>query len=273
MFLHGYGAINPFIYGKWIKHLVYNGHVVLYPRYQQNIFSPAPTKFIGNIDTAFVEAVSYLQNNDWKVDTSPIVVGHSYGGSMSAYLGVNWQESRIPKPKVVFACEPGTGPFKATKLESYNQMDSDILLAVVVGDDDKTVGDEMGKNIFATSPTELKAFFHQFAHTDTTYDISAGHYEPAANDFALDNGHKNYTSQKSERVSKIDIVDTRLYWSILDNLISLSNDKNLSKNEFDKAMKIIVQNYVAWSERNPFVSPTLKLDSDMTIEKDTELGH
>jgi hypothetical protein len=40
VFLHGYGAYNPMIYGKWIKHLVRNGNIVIYPRYQKNNFFP-----------------------------------------------------------------------------------------------------------------------------------------------------------------------------------------------------------------------------------------
>ena len=34
VFLHGYGAIDPSIYGHWIRHLVLQGNIVIYPRYQ-----------------------------------------------------------------------------------------------------------------------------------------------------------------------------------------------------------------------------------------------
>ncbi|MEZ4892408.1 MAG: hypothetical protein R2778_05270 [Saprospiraceae bacterium] len=38
VFLHGYGAYNPMAYGKWIKHLVAKGNIVIYPRYQKICF-------------------------------------------------------------------------------------------------------------------------------------------------------------------------------------------------------------------------------------------
>ena len=43
--IHGYGALNPLIYGDWIKHLVRKGHIVIYPRYQRNLFFPRPPRF------------------------------------------------------------------------------------------------------------------------------------------------------------------------------------------------------------------------------------
>ena len=48
VFMHGYGAYNPMIYGAWIKHLVLNGNIVIFPRYQKNLFSPSTDKFVEN---------------------------------------------------------------------------------------------------------------------------------------------------------------------------------------------------------------------------------
>ena len=45
VFMHGYGAYNPMAYGKWIKHLVAKGNIVIYPRYQRNLIMPRPNAF------------------------------------------------------------------------------------------------------------------------------------------------------------------------------------------------------------------------------------
>ena len=60
VFVHGYGAINPMIYGKWIKHLVRKGNIVIFPRYQRNLICPSPKKFAGNVVDAIHNALDTL---------------------------------------------------------------------------------------------------------------------------------------------------------------------------------------------------------------------
>ena len=61
VFVHGYGGYNPMIYGKWIQHLVRQGNIVIYPRYQKNLHSPRPRKFSTNVSQAIRDALIELE--------------------------------------------------------------------------------------------------------------------------------------------------------------------------------------------------------------------
>src|SRR5438876_1883397 len=54
VFLHGWGAMQPRMYDRWIQHLVRRGNIVIYPRYQENLVTP-PREFTPNATLA-VEA-------------------------------------------------------------------------------------------------------------------------------------------------------------------------------------------------------------------------
>ena len=41
VFNHGWAATNPEVYQAWIFHIVRRGNIVIYPRYQENIFTPS----------------------------------------------------------------------------------------------------------------------------------------------------------------------------------------------------------------------------------------
>ena len=64
VFIHGYGAIDPLIYGKWIRHLVLQGNIVIYPRYQKNLVSPGTKAFAGNAAKAIRDALTKLEEEE-----------------------------------------------------------------------------------------------------------------------------------------------------------------------------------------------------------------
>src|ERR1017187_8621944 len=47
VFLHGWFAVNPGFYGAWIDHLVRDGKIVIFPRYQNDV-DTAPQDFLPN---------------------------------------------------------------------------------------------------------------------------------------------------------------------------------------------------------------------------------
>ena len=48
LFLHGWGATEPEVYGPWLRHLAEAGNVVIYPRYQDSFAEP-PAQVLGNV--------------------------------------------------------------------------------------------------------------------------------------------------------------------------------------------------------------------------------
>ncbi len=228
VFIHGYGGFNPMIYGQWIKHLVRKGNTVIYPRYQKNVFSPNPDKFSPNVITGIQTALKVIEEGDNHVPTNSTelcIVGHSYGGILAAEITANWEQYAIPKPKGIFLCAPGTGPFKAGKLESYDVLPSDLNLLVMVNERDYIVGDEMGVKIFETATnTPTRNLIRQ--HTDPDNGISAGHNETYCVDETFDSGHLNYTAKKALRISQTNAVDYYGYWKLFDALIDCSRNGN-----------------------------------------------
>jgi pimeloyl-ACP methyl ester carboxylesterase len=223
VFLHGYGAYNPMCYGKWMKHLVAKGNIVIYPRYQRNLVFPRPNGFPPNAAKGIRDAIRELETGDHVRPNLDKVtyIGHSYGGITAAYLGANWQRHGVPKPAAMLLCEPGTGPFKGAILDSYANLPADLNLLIVVGEDDYVVGGELGARVFRTAVhTPNRNFIIQ--RRDTTHALRpvwASHSEPYCYDLDFDNGVRNYTAHRVFNTSRLDEVDFYCYWKLADALM------------------------------------------------------
>jgi pimeloyl-ACP methyl ester carboxylesterase len=226
VFLHGYGAYNPMAYGKWIKHLVAKGNIVIYPRYQKNLVWPRPEGFPANAAKAIRDALAVLNQAGHvkpKVDKMTYIA-HSYGGVIATNLGVNWKKYDIPEPAAMLLAQPGSGPFKGARLPSYDGLSSDLKLIVVVGEDDYVVGDEFAKRVFETAVnTPNRNLVVQ--RRDTTGHrrwLLATHSEPYAYDLDFDTGLRNYTAQRVLMTSRLNEVDFNCYWKLGDALMEFS---------------------------------------------------
>lgn len=222
VFLHGYGAYNPMCYGKWIKHLVARGNIVIYPRYQKNLVWPRPNHFPENAAKGIRDALEHLRKNGpiYPKTNHVSYIGHSYGGTTAAYLGVHWKELDIPKPTTMLLAEPGTGPFKGAILEDYSRMPSDLKLVTIAGEDDYIVADIISRKVFESAVnTPERNYIIQRRDTSGSPWVLATHSEPYAYDLDFDTGIRNYTAQKVLRVSKVNPVDFYCYWKIGDALM------------------------------------------------------
>ncbi len=225
VFVHGYGAYNPMVYGDWIKHLVRKGNIVIFPRYQKNLFSPSPSEFIPNTATAIKDALAIMDTSDHvqAIVSDLAVIGHSYGGVISAGLGASFVENGIPQPKVLMLCSPGSGPFKGGVLKEYTSIPADTKLVVMVSDDDRIVGDKLGLRIFDTaSKVTDRNLIRQHKDHHGCQRLKAGHNESYCINPDLDNGVRNVTARRAKKSSSIDAIDYFGYWKILDALLDCS---------------------------------------------------
>jgi acetyl esterase/lipase len=235
VFIHGYGALNPMIYGGWIKHLVKQGNVVIFPRYQKNLISPSPKHFVENVLDGVHMALDTLRS---KGHVHPVVenfsiVGHSYGGVLSANLAVNYKRFEIPQPKAVMLVSPGTGPFSGGLLDSYEKMPENTNLLVMVSENDRIVGDEIGKLVYNTaSNVRNRNLVRQYADYEEGTFVTAGHNESYSVDEELDSGLRNATTRRAMRISKIDVVDYYGYWKLFDALNAYTRDGILKEYAF-----------------------------------------
>ncbi|MCO6478726.1 MAG: alpha/beta hydrolase fold domain-containing protein [Phaeodactylibacter sp.] len=222
VFHHGYGAINPMIYGRWLRHIVLQGNIVVYPRYQNNLFSPSSKQFPNTASTAIRNALKELKTGDHvrPVEEGLILAGHSYGGAISAYLGVNHKELGIPRPAGILLASPGTGPLNGALLDSYEDMPEDIALLVMVSVNDHVVGEKLGRIIFETAvntPKRNLVIQHPDEHGEPT--IGAGHNESYALDSGFDAGIHNLSYRRALGVARTNAIDYYGYWKLLDALM------------------------------------------------------
>ena len=219
VFMHGYGGFNPMTYGEWIRHLVRKGNIVIFPRYQRNLFFPRPPKFGDHSARAIRDALTELQTGDHVRPVSDylIITGHSYGGVVAADLGVNYEAYGIPQPRALLLCSPGTGPLKGGRLESYEAMPADTKLVIMASEGDHVVGDEFARLVFETAiHTPERNLIYQYRDS---LGVGAGHNQSYCIDLDFDTGRRNPTANRALRRSCLDAVDYYGYWKILDALI------------------------------------------------------
>ncbi len=227
VFMHGYGAYNPMTYGKWIKHLVAKGNIVIYPRYQKNLLIPRPDAFPANAAKGIRDALALLQTGDHvRPRTGQVAYfGHSYGGVITANLGINWKKYQIPEPKAMLLCEPGSGPLKGARLDDYSALAEDLNLIIIVGEDDYVVGHEFGQLVFETAVnTASRNLVLQRHDTDGHRWILATHSEPYCYDLDFDTGIRNYTTRRVFQTSRLNEVDFNCYWKLGDALIGYTRE-------------------------------------------------
>lgn len=108
IFMHGWGAVNPAVYGGWIDHLVKKGHLVLWPRHQDLLKtggSQSTDMAIEGLKTAF----EILKNDpDARPDINKVaVVGHLAGAGVAVNIAARASSVGLPVPKIIFTAIPG----------------------------------------------------------------------------------------------------------------------------------------------------------------------
>lgn len=156
VFLHGYLGVDAKMYGGWIDHLARRGNIVIFPVYQASLWGAG--EYTGNALAAVKEAFRILRHDPGHVRPDEknnfAIVGHSLGCLLGANLAAMAQEEGLPRPKALMACHAGdaNSVVKAlpTLLRSPDKI-PDLLMLVVVGSDDRFIGDSAGREIFFLS--------------------------------------------------------------------------------------------------------------------------
>lgn len=252
LFLHGYGAYNPMIFEGWIKHIVKKGGVVIYPRYQENLFAPPTEEFADNVAIATEKAFERIKEEKILIDKEKLfIMGHSYGGALSAFLCLDPSKYKLPQPLGIFCAEPGTSIFKGGKVDSYDSLSSSIKLVIVVGDRDLTVGEKLGRLIYNTSDSvSNKLLLRQHTVKYASAKIKSSHYEPYSitSDPEYNFIKENYTSKRALNESEVNVVDFFGYWYLTDALIEECLSHQTKKSIFELTE---FQDDLQWSDGTP----------------------
>ncbi|MEO6787482.1 MAG: alpha/beta hydrolase [Chthoniobacteraceae bacterium] len=152
IFLHGWSAMTPDTYRGWVNHLAKRGNIVVYPRYQARLFSPA-TEFFPNVVASVRAALEVLaQPGHVTPDLGRVaVVGHSAGGVEAANYAVLAASEKLPAPKAAMIVEPGQGKdggLKIIPMEDCGKFPASLKLIVMIGDADGLVGEGCARTIW-----------------------------------------------------------------------------------------------------------------------------
>lgn len=221
VFMHGYSAYNPMVYGQWIGHLVKSGNIVIFPRYQENMVSTPPEEFVGNTVKAITDGLA-KQAEPGRVHPKAhelIMVGHSFGGAIIGNLLATYDQYDLPECKGAMFVSPGTGPIEGFMLDSYETIPASTKMLLMVSEGDIVVRDIFAKKVFETAVnTPNRNLLRQSADTYGDESITDNHLEVYELDPAFDNGIHGYSYMRAQS-SRLDQVDL-MYWRLFDALIA-----------------------------------------------------
>ena|GEM_PF-133799 len=180
VFNHGWGAFYPLYYEAWVDHLVRQGNIVVYPRYQAGMVVNLRYATQYAID-AVKQAIAILQNGSHVLPELDkfAIVGHSLGGGISAEMAALANTSGLPVPRAVMPVQPFLRPL--TMLRDFSAIPSTTLLLVVIGENDTVAGSRSAKLIFKTStqvPLSQKDFVMQRSDFHGSPRLLADHGAP-----------------------------------------------------------------------------------------------
>lgn len=222
VFNHGWGALNPACYGKWLSHLVRKGNIVVFPKWQNDLYA-LPQDFTPNAVISIKTAVDTLQNGNHVLPrlNNVAYVGYSYGGVISSNLAILADSGGIPSPKALLVCNGGNGNTQEAMLPTYTTM-PDIKLLIIAGKNDVVVADTFGRMLF-DSAIAVNPLYKN--HITQYYDghgfpaIESTHNEPLSWDssyYSYDFFDNNWVVNASLVASKTDAVDFFCYWKFSD---------------------------------------------------------
>lgn len=222
VFLHGFGGLNPLNYGAWLREIIEAGNAVIYPRYQRSIFLSKPKNFANNAAKGIRGGIDLIGIEGLPVDTSRITyVGHSYGGTLSAYMMAKEDSLALPKAFGGLLAAPGTSKLKGSRLSEYSEISRSAQLVIVTHEGDHTVGDEFAELVHQSAiNTPQRIWIRQGEQAIDTFSISQGHNECYALDMSFDTGYRNFTTKRALRTGCTDVVDRNLYWPLSLELIA-----------------------------------------------------
>jgi acetyl esterase/lipase len=150
LFLHGLFATDPQTYGAWIRHLVDEGNVVIYPTYQR-VFTP-PAAYLANTIAGVRAALRRVPVEQRTL----VAVGHSAGGALAADYAAVATDLGLPPPRLVYSVYPGRGlegiPFSIPKANPAG-IPRDTRIVTLAGAEDRTVGTTVAREIVLDAKT------------------------------------------------------------------------------------------------------------------------
>jgi acetyl esterase/lipase len=232
VFLHGWFAVNPGFYGAWIDHLVRDGRIVIFPRYQKDV-GTLPQDFLPNALAALRDALGVLHDGVGHVRPDPtrfVLIGHSAGGNLAAQIAAVAADPHadLPLPQALIVLMPGQ--IIPTRQPSLSSIPASTLLVVVVGEEDFVVGDLRARQIFAEAtaiPPARKRFVLFRSDRHGFPPLIAEHTAPTGVHPRLDNGEGLFQALQRS-FGDVNALDRAGFWRMADSTMEAAfNGKTL----------------------------------------------
>jgi dienelactone hydrolase len=215
---HGWLAVNPGAYGAWIEHLVRNGAIVIFPRYQADV-TTRPADFLPNALHAVRDAFDVLEASPKHIRPDRdrfALIGHSAGGNLAAQMAAVALENGLPAPKAVVALMPGE--VQPISEPSLSRIPATTLLVVAAAEDDRVVGDVRARQIFSGAtaiPRERKKYILYLSDLHGSPRLIADHLAPTAAFPDFDSGDGLLRGLQMTR-AELNAFDYAGFWRVAD---------------------------------------------------------
>ena len=238
VFVHGWGGMDPYLYGGWILHLIRQGNIVIYPRYQESL-STRLDEMTPNAVGAVQDALQRLAAPDCD---RLAIVGHSMGGFIATNLAA---DSKLPVPRAVMIITPGDGEVRLPRLGERlaladpSQLSSETLFLLVTGDADTVVGNRGATKIWTALqgiPTTGRMFATLASDRRLSPALLADHLSPLAVDRSFPEEPTGDTDKRPIGVGGLhqrwannfapDALDYDGYWKMFDELLEAAFSEN-----------------------------------------------
>ena len=265
VFLHGWFAVNPGFYGAWIEHLVHDGKIVIFPRYQNDVLTP-PQDLLPNALAAVRDALGVLVTGVGHVrpDTRRFaLIGHSAGGNLSAQIAAVAADphSGLPLPRALVIVMPGE--IVPTPQPALSSISASTLMIVIVGEEDVVVGDLRARQIYTQAtavPPSRKRFIFFRSDRHGHPPLIADHTAPTSVHSRLDNGEGVFRAFQMS-LGEVNALDTAGFWRMADQIM----DASFKGMTLDQAVRDeeTFRHLGFWSDGRKVTQPIIGIDLDV----------
>ncbi len=255
VFIHGWLAMNPGVYGAWVDHLVRSGNIVIYPRYMDEWETPVE-QFLPNTLAAMVDAFDVLDTSSVHVKpdrTKVALIGHSTGGVLAVQVAASAKSRRLPEPVAVVAVTPGE--LLPTKGPDLAAIGPKTLLVVVAAEHDLLVGDGPARRIYreaASVMSSRKKFVLYRTDLRGRPYFWADHLAPTAALASLDNGDGPFRLFQMGQ-GATNALDREGFWKVADITLAAGFAGRTLDEATDRGASFRRLGY--WSDGRPVLAP------------------
>ena len=272
-FIHGLADVNPQVYGGWINHLVRKGNIVIFPRYQMGDIGESDTAFSSFAGLAIKAAFDTLTHPNHVIPRLNhfAIAGHSYGGLMTANMGIINDDFGFPAPKCLFVAEAYNDAANTVRIPNYNIMPADMKMQIVVGQNDAIVGNTFGRFLMDSTinvNTSHKNYIKLKPDNHGSPAIAADHSDPMSKLDAFDSGVTNALIIGSLFTLATDAADYFCFWKLFDALLSCTFYNQDCEYAFGDTPQ--QKNMGSWSDGTPLTP--LEVEPASTSVSEQELA-